>query len=153
MEIENFKTFKGKTEITFSPKFNIIVGLNGSGKTNLLEAICFGLGKEVDKKAITVNQDFAKVTVYLSNGEKISQKITRADYMNNNKVNYANYDDLNVKIIDNFGCTLNEKDFKEYGEYIKKCSNEIQIIAAGLVEYFTTFADKVINLRIHSFLI
>ena len=37
--------------------------------------------------------------------------------MNNKIVNYADYDDLNVKIIDNFGCTLNEKDFKEYGEY------------------------------------
>ncbi len=37
VEIENFKSFEGKTEITFSPKLNIIVGLNGSGKTNLLE--------------------------------------------------------------------------------------------------------------------
>lgn len=38
--LENFRNFK-KAELHFSPDFNLFLGDNGSGKTNLLEAIFF----------------------------------------------------------------------------------------------------------------
>ena len=41
IEIENFTAF-GKLEITFSPRVNVIIGSNGTGKTHLLKAI-YGL--------------------------------------------------------------------------------------------------------------
>lgn len=53
MEMKGFKSFATKTEILFDKeeadeqgnKFNCILGPNGSGKSNVLDALCFVLGK------------------------------------------------------------------------------------------------------------
>ncbi|KAI8063508.1 RecF/RecN/SMC [Gongronella butleri] len=43
--IEGFKSYVSRTHITgWDPQFNAITGLNGSGKSNILDAICFVLG-------------------------------------------------------------------------------------------------------------
>ena len=43
--IEGFKTYAHRTVLSgFDPSFNAITGLNGSGKSNILDAICFVLG-------------------------------------------------------------------------------------------------------------
>lgn len=43
--LDGFKSYAQRTEISgFDPKFNAITGLNGSGKSNILDAICFLLG-------------------------------------------------------------------------------------------------------------
>jgi structural maintenance of chromosome 2 len=43
--LEGFKSYSERTTITeLDPQFNAITGLNGSGKSNILEAICFVLG-------------------------------------------------------------------------------------------------------------
>ncbi|XP_061684622.1 structural maintenance of chromosomes protein 2 [Syngnathoides biaculeatus] len=43
--IEGFKSYAQRTEIDgFDPLFNAITGLNGSGKSNILDSICFLLG-------------------------------------------------------------------------------------------------------------
>lgn len=43
--LEGFKSYAQRTEIVgFDPLFNAITGLNGSGKSNILDAICFLLG-------------------------------------------------------------------------------------------------------------
>ncbi|CAI2733808.1 unnamed protein product [Schistosoma spindalis] len=43
--IDGFKSYCQRTEIGgFDPQFNAITGLNGSGKSNILDAICFLLG-------------------------------------------------------------------------------------------------------------
>lgn len=43
--IDGFKSYAHKTVITgFDPHFNAITGLNGSGKSNILDSICFVLG-------------------------------------------------------------------------------------------------------------
>ena len=43
--LEGFKSYARRTEIDgFDPLFNAITGLNGSGKSNILDAICFLLG-------------------------------------------------------------------------------------------------------------
>lgn len=43
--IGGFKSFANKTEFLFGDKFNCILGPNGSGKSNVLDAICFVLGR------------------------------------------------------------------------------------------------------------
>jgi len=43
IKIKNFKLFK-EEEFTFNSEFNLIVGINGSGKTSLLRAISVALG-------------------------------------------------------------------------------------------------------------
>jgi structural maintenance of chromosome 2 len=48
--IDGFKSYASRTIVgKFDPKFNAITGLNGSGKSNILDAICFVLGIGMDK--------------------------------------------------------------------------------------------------------
>lgn len=49
MEMRGFKSFARKTDIPFTDNFNCILGPNGSGKSNILDAICFVLGKAGSK--------------------------------------------------------------------------------------------------------
>ncbi|XP_050521811.1 structural maintenance of chromosomes protein 2 [Daktulosphaira vitifoliae] len=43
--IDGFKSYGRRVELNdFDPEFNAITGLNGSGKSNILDAICFTLG-------------------------------------------------------------------------------------------------------------
>jgi structural maintenance of chromosome 2 len=43
--VEGFKSYAQRTVIgQFDPEFNAITGENGSGKSNILDAICFVLG-------------------------------------------------------------------------------------------------------------
>lgn len=43
--IDGFKSYATRTTVTgFDPYFNAITGLNGSGKSNILDSICFVLG-------------------------------------------------------------------------------------------------------------
>ncbi|RMF55784.1 chromosome segregation protein SMC [Candidatus Woesearchaeota archaeon] len=47
--MKGFKSFANKTELVFGDQFNCILGPNGSGKSNVLDAICFVLGKGSSK--------------------------------------------------------------------------------------------------------
>lgn len=43
--LEGFKSYATRTVISgWDPEFNAITGLNGSGKSNILDSICFVLG-------------------------------------------------------------------------------------------------------------
>ena len=43
--IDGFKSYGKRTEVHgFDPEFNAITGLNGPGKSNILDSICFVLG-------------------------------------------------------------------------------------------------------------
>ena len=43
--IDGFKSYAARTVVSgFDPHFNAITGLNGTGKSNILDAICFVLG-------------------------------------------------------------------------------------------------------------
>ena len=45
IEIQGFKSFSRKTSLTFPSNFSVICGPNGSGKSNILDALCFVLGR------------------------------------------------------------------------------------------------------------
>lgn len=55
--IDGFKSYAQRTEISgFDPLFNAITGLNGSGKSNILDSICFVLGiSNLSQVRLTVN--------------------------------------------------------------------------------------------------
>ena len=44
--LNGFKSFAKHTEILFGGSFNCVLGPNGSGKSNILDAMCFVLGKK-----------------------------------------------------------------------------------------------------------
>ncbi len=47
--IRGFKSFAKRTELVFSNNFNCILGPNGSGKSNVMDALCFVLGRMSSK--------------------------------------------------------------------------------------------------------
>ncbi|MEK6916242.1 MAG: chromosome segregation protein SMC [Nanoarchaeota archaeon] len=49
MVMHGFKSFANKTEVIFGNGFNCVLGPNGSGKSNVLDALCFVLGKSSAK--------------------------------------------------------------------------------------------------------
>ena len=49
IECKNFKSFANKTEIPFGKDYNMIIGANGAGKSNIVDLICFVLGKSSAK--------------------------------------------------------------------------------------------------------
>lgn len=50
LEIKGFKSFANKTELIFGEKYNCVLGPNGSGKSNVMDALCFVLGKGSSKE-------------------------------------------------------------------------------------------------------
>ena len=45
MIIQGFKSFAKRTDIVFDKGINLFVGPNGTGKSNVVEALCFALGR------------------------------------------------------------------------------------------------------------
>ena len=45
MVMHGFKSFASRTELLFGGNFNCVLGPNGSGKSNVLDSLCFVLGK------------------------------------------------------------------------------------------------------------
>ncbi|MBN2014025.1 MAG: chromosome segregation protein SMC [Candidatus Altiarchaeota archaeon] len=82
LEIHGFKSFRDKTVLEFPDKFTAIVGPNGSGKSNIVDAICFVLGKSRGLRVGNLREliynggvdgkesDHTKVSIYLNNGGK-----------------------------------------------------------------------------------
>jgi AAA15 family ATPase/GTPase len=55
MVVDGFKSYAQRTEINgFDPLFNAITGLNGSGKSNILDSICFLLGIVIEGSLATL---------------------------------------------------------------------------------------------------
>jgi len=83
--IQGFKSFKRKTSIPIPEGFSVITGPNGSGKTNVSDALCFVLGKSSSKNLRAKKghelifhgsnkkdkSEFAKVTIYFDNSKKL----------------------------------------------------------------------------------
>jgi DNA replication and repair protein RecF len=66
LKLSSFKNYK-EASITFHPKFNILTGFNGMGKTNILDAVYYlCLGKSFfnaqDKFTVNHTQDFFRIS-------------------------------------------------------------------------------------------
>ena len=85
LTLQGFKSFNKRISIPFSPGFNIICGPNGVGKSNILDAICFVLGR-ISAKSLRADRlhelifhgagkkkpaPYASVTLYLDNKSRI----------------------------------------------------------------------------------
>ncbi|KAG1760257.1 condensin complex subunit SMC2 [Suillus occidentalis] len=88
--VEGFKSYPVRTQITgWDPSFNAITGLNGSGKSNILDAICFVLGiTNMSQMRAQNQQDLiykrgqagvtkASVTIVFDNSDREKSPVTR----------------------------------------------------------------------------
>lgn len=81
--IDGFKSYASRTQLSgFDSSFNAITGLNGTGKSNILDAICFVLGiSELKQVRVSKLQELvykqgqagvtkASVTIIFNNQDK-----------------------------------------------------------------------------------
>ena len=115
LKLKGFKSFVNPTVLDFENGFNTIIGANGSGKSNVFDAICFVLGR-ISSKGLRADKlgnlvfnggknmkpaSEAEVAIFLSNDEKelmnidldeikISRIVKKTGisqyFLNNNKV-------------------------------------------------------------------
>lgn len=69
--MHGFKSFANKTELEFGEGFNCVLGPNGSGKSNILDALCFVLGRLSSK---SMRAEKAANLVYNGGKEKKPMK-------------------------------------------------------------------------------
>ncbi len=105
VSVEGFKTFKNRQNIDLPYKYTAIVGPNGSGKSNLIDALCFVIGRSrgmrTDRLAELIYNggtegkpsDEAIVSAYFSLEDEQKQivkitRIVRRDGKTQYKINY-----------------------------------------------------------------
>ena len=94
IRLQNFRSYDDAT-FEFGPKVNIIVGPNGSGKTNLLEALLvLGLGKSYrvrDVDLIAREQPWLRLESGLVDGAERVLKLTREPTVKTFEINDKKY--------------------------------------------------------------
>jgi len=95
MVMRGFKSFAKRTELMFGGGFNCVLGPNGSGKSNILDALCFVLGRTSSK---SLRAEKSANLIY--NGGKTKQPMKEAEvsiyFDNSNKTFPTN--DKEIKI-------------------------------------------------------
>ncbi len=84
LHLINFKSYL-EADLRFSPRINVFVGKNGSGKTNLLDAIYYlGFTKSAfsssDQQCITLGQNSLVVRGSFRNGQNVSDVATNIQF-------------------------------------------------------------------------
>jgi len=98
MVLEGFKSYAQRTEVNgFDSMFNAITGLNGSGKSNILDGICFLLGiTNLSQVRATSLQEL----VYKNGQAGVTKATVSITFDNSNKkqspLGYEQYDELTV---------------------------------------------------------
>ncbi|RWS22754.1 structural maintenance of chromosomes protein 2-like protein, partial [Leptotrombidium deliense] len=97
--IDGFKSYGQKTEINdFDHLFNAITGLNGSGKSNILDSICFVLGLSNMSLARCSN---LRELIYKNGQTGVSKASVTITFDNKEKerspMGYEQYDDIVIR--------------------------------------------------------
>ncbi|MBN2453911.1 chromosome segregation protein SMC, partial [Candidatus Woesearchaeota archaeon] len=74
MVMQGFKSFAKRTDLEFKDNFTVVLGPNGSGKSNVLDALCFVLGRISSKSLRT-----EKLAHLIYNGGKTKQPANKAE--------------------------------------------------------------------------
>ncbi|CDW71413.1 structural maintenance of [Stylonychia lemnae] len=92
--LDGFKSYSVRTVIDkFDPQFNAITGLNGSGKSNILDAICFVLGIS---QLANVRAEKLQELVYKQGNSGVTKATVTITFDNSNKdQSPPGYSDLN----------------------------------------------------------
>ncbi|MBW2963746.1 chromosome segregation protein SMC [Candidatus Woesearchaeota archaeon] len=95
IQISGFKSFANKTELLLGEKFNCVLGPNGSGKSNVLDAVCFVLGR-LGSKSLRAE----KSTNLIYNGGKKAKPAKQGEVhiFFDNKSKVFPFDDEEIKV-------------------------------------------------------
>lgn len=157
LELNNFKSFNGKTAISFADGLTVITGLNGTGKSNIFDAINFALGKykAQAKSLINKGKKEASVNIVLMSKDKYILSIHRKiniygeeslcinGRLSNDKDIPCN--DFNFTLLDSDSHNqFNRADLKTFMDKLKEESNKKQIILASTKRNTFDYADQII---------
>jgi len=107
LSASGFKSFAKKTDLIFGEKFNCILGPNGSGKSNVMDALCFVLGKSSAK---SLRAEKSANLIY--NGGKNGTPSKKAEvhiFFDNSKKEFP-FDSPEIKV----SRVLNDKGMSKY---------------------------------------
>lgn len=96
--LDGFKSYGNRVEITgFDPEFNAITGLNGTGKSNILDSICFVLGIT---NLSNVRASSLQELIYKHGQAGITKATVSITFDNRDKrqcpIGYENHDEITV---------------------------------------------------------
>lgn len=148
--ISNYKGIN--LSFSLSDGINVITGDNGTGKSNILEAIRFALGEDIafTPKAISKNKNVAIIKVTLANKPLILDKysILKKLYKSGNVKTYFN-DDLPESNADyllldyDSHCFMNQIKLQEFIKDLKEKAKTTQIIIVTQSKEIIGIADCV----------
>lgn len=157
LELNNFKSFKGKTTISFKSGLILITGLNGTGKSNIIDGINFALGKYEAKTEYLIleGEKEASVRIVLTDGNGNLLSISRTVDINGKKSLYINgkpandndipYEDFDFLLLDSDAHNqLDSKKMKDLIAELKEKSNRQQIILVSTGNDLTDYANQII---------
>lgn len=147
--ISNYKGLN--LSFTLSDGINVIAGVNGSGKSNILEAIRLALGEDISFKpeAISKNRNVALIKLTLSNKSLILDKysILKKLYKSGNIKTFINDDlpeNIDCLLLDyDSHCFMNQVKLQEFIETLKEKSKDTQIIIVSQSKEIIDIADCV----------
>src|SRR3989338_4536309 len=93
--MQGFKSFAKRTELVFDGNYSVVLGPNGAGKSNVLDGLCFVLGRISSKDLRT-----EKLAHLIYNGGKTKQPASKAEvsiFFDNSKKAFP-YPEAQVKV-------------------------------------------------------
>ena len=147
--ISNYKGLN--LSFSLSDGINVITGENGSGKSNILEAIRLALGEDISFKpdAVTKNRNVAIIKVTLANKTLILDKysIIKKLYKSGNIKTFISDDlpeNIDCLLLDyDSHCFMNQEKLQEFIENLKEKAKITQIIIVTQSKDIIGIADCV----------
>ena len=160
LELNNFKSFKGKTTISFKSGLTLITGLNGTGKSNIINGVNFALEKYEAKTEYMIHEGEkeASVRIVLTDGNGNLLSISRTVDINGKKSLYINrkpandndipYEDFDFVLLDsNSHNQFDSTKLKDFIKNLKEESNKKQIILVSTETSMLDYADQIITVN------
>lgn len=135
LSVENFKSFS-HFDISFQKGLNIIYGINGSGKTSILEAILFCLFQQINPRVMFVawnlfdttmikfRTNHCKVEIDLNKGDKNLRLLREINKEGSQNFTISNGSELDKLSFNQSYCKLNGKIILKNSDNIDKKKNK-----------------------------
>ena len=93
--MHGFKSFANRTEVLLGDKFNCVLGPNGSGKSNIMDALCFVLGRGSAK---AMRAEKSANLIYNGGKTKQAAKFGEVSIYFDNKNHQFPFDEEEIKV-------------------------------------------------------